>query len=129
MEFHRGRLVDHVQLRVAELKRSRDFYTAVLGRLGLTLEIDTAEAFGCDELYVSPAGVETPSAYFTLAWTLEPRSPSRPWVATRRQSPWAGPPESVPLGTIARPTRMAARIAIAVGVVYCLSRTTTLFTC
>jgi catechol 2,3-dioxygenase-like lactoylglutathione lyase family enzyme len=62
MEFHRGRLVDHVQLRVADLKRARDFYVAVLGTLGLSLEIDTAEAFGCDELYVSPAGNDATSA-------------------------------------------------------------------
>lgn len=55
MEFHRGRLLDHVHLRVADLGRSRTFYAAVLDVFGLSLQFDTAHAFACDELFVSPA--------------------------------------------------------------------------
>lgn len=55
MEFHRGRLIDHVHLRVADLGRSRTFYAAVLGVFGLSLQFDTEHAFACDELFVSPA--------------------------------------------------------------------------
>jgi catechol 2,3-dioxygenase-like lactoylglutathione lyase family enzyme len=68
MEFHRGRLIDHVQLYVADLKRARDFYAPVLETLGYTLEIDTDEAFGRDELYVSPAKGGTPKAVVHLAF-------------------------------------------------------------
>lgn len=55
MEFHRGRLFDHVHLRVADLRRSRDFYRSVLAVFGLSLQYDTADAFSCDELYVTAA--------------------------------------------------------------------------
>ena len=34
MEFHRGRLLDHVQLRVKDLEASKRFYRAVLAALG-----------------------------------------------------------------------------------------------
>lgn len=33
MEFHRGRLVDHLHLRVKDLKASKRFYRAALGAL------------------------------------------------------------------------------------------------
>lgn len=55
MEFHRGRLFDHVHLRVADLKRSREFYRSVLAVFGLSLQYDTADAFSCDELFVTAA--------------------------------------------------------------------------
>lgn len=56
MTYHRGRLIDHVHLRVADLERSRTFYRAVLEALGL-LEA-YGEAPGCfwaDELFVDRA--------------------------------------------------------------------------
>ena len=34
MEFHQGRLIDHVHLRVQDLAVSKRFYLAVLGALG-----------------------------------------------------------------------------------------------
>ena len=37
MEFHRGRLFDHVHLRVRDLEPSRRFYEAALGSLGIEL--------------------------------------------------------------------------------------------
>jgi catechol 2,3-dioxygenase-like lactoylglutathione lyase family enzyme len=68
MEFHRGRLIDHVQLRAADLQRSREFYVAVLESLGLKLEIETPEAFGCDDLYVSAAGDKPPTTTAHIAF-------------------------------------------------------------
>jgi catechol 2,3-dioxygenase-like lactoylglutathione lyase family enzyme len=56
--FHRGRLVDHVHLRVADLDASRRFYAAAAEALGLPLE-DRGEAFVLDELYVSADGPPT----------------------------------------------------------------------
>ena len=38
MEFHRGRLRDHVHLRVADLAASKRFYTAVLDPDGNNIE-------------------------------------------------------------------------------------------
>lgn len=60
MELHRGRLVDHVQLVVADLAASRRFYDAVMEVLGIPLGGEKADAhFWYDELFVStPDGPE-----------------------------------------------------------------------
>ena len=59
MELHRGRLVDHVQLVVADLAASRRFYEAVLGVLGIPLGGEADSHFWYDELFVStPDGPE-----------------------------------------------------------------------
>lgn len=59
MEAHRGRLIDHIQLVVADLDASRRFYEAVTKVLGLPLESDSPNHFWIDELFVSrPDGPE-----------------------------------------------------------------------
>ena len=59
MELHRGRLVDHIQLVVADLAASRRFYEAVLGVLGIPLGGEADSHFWYDELFVStPDGPE-----------------------------------------------------------------------
>ena len=59
MELHRGRLVDHVQMVVADLAASRRFYDAVLGILGIPLGGEADKHFWYDELFVSmPDGPE-----------------------------------------------------------------------
>ena len=35
MQVHRGRLIDHVHLRVSDVAASKRFYHAVLGAIGL----------------------------------------------------------------------------------------------
>lgn len=55
MELHLGRLIDHVHIRVADLARSKAFYTAVLAPLGRALVWDTEHFFTADELFVSGA--------------------------------------------------------------------------
>lgn len=55
MEFHRGRLIDHVHLRAADLERSRQFYRAVLQSLGRELTTESPHHFGSDELWVDKA--------------------------------------------------------------------------
>jgi len=52
-ELHRGRLIDHVQLVVADLAVSRRFYEAVLGALGIPLGGEGPGFFWADELFVS----------------------------------------------------------------------------
>ncbi|GLQ54368.1 VOC family protein [Devosia nitrariae] len=55
MEFHRGRLLDHVHLRVEDVERSKRFYSAVLGTLGREITHEFDGAFASDELFVDKA--------------------------------------------------------------------------
>jgi catechol 2,3-dioxygenase-like lactoylglutathione lyase family enzyme len=59
MEFHQGRLLDHVHLRVRDLEASKRFYRAVLEALGRGLTRESERAFSADELYVSDDGEPT----------------------------------------------------------------------
>ena len=51
--LHRGRLIDHIQLVVADIKASRTFYDAVFGVLGIPLGGEIGDDFWFDELFVS----------------------------------------------------------------------------
>ncbi|RVC59002.1 MAG: VOC family protein [Mesorhizobium sp.] len=53
MEFYRGRLVDHIQLVVRDLKASRRFYGAVFDVLGIPVGGEAEDYFWADELFVS----------------------------------------------------------------------------
>jgi len=56
MEFHRGRLVDHVHLRARDLDVSRRFYRAVLQALGREDAIrEGTDFFSADELWIDRA--------------------------------------------------------------------------
>ena len=48
MQFHQGRLIDHVHLRVSDLEASRRFYRAVLQALGRDLTSESPEHFASD---------------------------------------------------------------------------------
>ena len=54
-ELHRGRLIDHVQLVVADLAASRRFYDAIFEVLGVPLGGEQDDFFWFDELCVSTA--------------------------------------------------------------------------
>jgi lactoylglutathione lyase len=54
-EVHRGRLLDHVHLVVSDLARSRRFYEAVFGALGVPLGGEGPGFFWTDELFISDA--------------------------------------------------------------------------
>lgn len=59
MELHRGRLIDHLHIVVADaaaLQRARRFYEAVLGALGRAITHAGDDFFAADELFVSTAG-------------------------------------------------------------------------
>ena len=60
MELHRGRLIDHVQLVVADLEASRRFYTAVFEALDVPIGGEAKDYFWADELFVSTA--DSPAA-------------------------------------------------------------------
>jgi catechol 2,3-dioxygenase-like lactoylglutathione lyase family enzyme len=59
MELHRGRLIDHIQLVVADLDASRRFYEAVFKVFGIPVESNAPSHFWGDELFIStPDGPE-----------------------------------------------------------------------
>ena len=56
MQFHRGRLIDHIHLRVADLEASKRFYRAVFIALGKPDVLREGPGhFYADELYVDQA--------------------------------------------------------------------------
>ena len=56
MQFHFGRLIDHVHLRVSNLEVSKRFYRAVLESLDLSAAfIEGPDYFYADELFVDKA--------------------------------------------------------------------------
>ncbi len=55
-EIHRGRLIDHIQLVVPDLSRSKQFYAAVLTALGRSIDGEGPDYFWADELFVSTPG-------------------------------------------------------------------------
>ena len=56
MQFQRGRLVDHVHLRVADVEASKRFYRAVFAALGLPDILQEGPGlFHADELFVDKA--------------------------------------------------------------------------
>lgn len=71
-ELFRGRLIDHLQLVVTDLERSKRFYEAVLGTLGVPLGGEGPGFFWADELFVSDTqskastGVVTGRAHFAF---------------------------------------------------------------
>lgn len=69
--FHLGRLIDHAHVRVADLERSKRFYVAVLGALGLELGAEGEGYFSADELFVSDDG--EPTAGVHLAFQAQDR--------------------------------------------------------
>lgn len=52
-EIYRGRLIDHLQFVVADLKASQKFYEAVLGTLNIPLGGTGPDFFWFDELFIS----------------------------------------------------------------------------
>ena len=65
MEIYRGRLIDHIQLIVADLPASRTFYSAVFKALGIPLSGEGDDFFWADELFVSTADSEAAQGKLT----------------------------------------------------------------
>ena len=62
MQLHRGRLVDHVQLRARDLEATKRFYKAVLAALGIPVGEETADYIWFDELWIDALKGEPGSA-------------------------------------------------------------------
>lgn len=54
-ELHRGRLIDHIQLVVADIEASKRFYRAVFEVLGVPIGGEEADHIWADELFISTA--------------------------------------------------------------------------
>ena len=63
--LHRGRLIDHIQLVVRDLKASKTFYGAVFEVLGVPMGGESEGYFWADELFVSTAGSEAADGKLT----------------------------------------------------------------
>ncbi|KQW91592.1 lactoylglutathione lyase [Massilia sp. Root418] len=72
MEFHRGRLFDHVHLRVADVDASKRFYRAAFDALGLGGEVVEGDGnFYLDDLYVDKA--DGPVSHVHIAFIAKDR--------------------------------------------------------
>ena len=72
MQLHRGRLIDHIQLRCADFEASKRFYAKVLAVLGLELVELTPNMVYADELVLTPAGSD-PVSRIHLAFQVPSR--------------------------------------------------------
>lgn len=64
-ELHRGRLIDHLQLVVRDLRVSQAFYTAILDVLNVPMGGTGDGYFWADELFVSTADSEAAQGKLT----------------------------------------------------------------
>jgi catechol 2,3-dioxygenase-like lactoylglutathione lyase family enzyme len=87
-KLFRGRLIDHIQLVVADLPASRRLYTALFEALGIPLSGEGEDYFWVDELFVSTADSEAAAGKLTgrhhLAFQAKDRATVDAW-------PEAGP--------------------------------------
>jgi catechol 2,3-dioxygenase-like lactoylglutathione lyase family enzyme len=80
-ELHRGRLLDHVHLVVADIEASKRFYTAVLGSLGFTIGGQGEGFFWVDELFISNQESKAAQGKLTGRTHLAFQAPNREAVA------------------------------------------------
>ncbi len=64
-KLYRGRLIDHLQLIVADLPAARRFYTAVFDVLNIPIAGEGNDYFWADELFVSTADSEAAAGKLT----------------------------------------------------------------
>ena len=65
-EYHLGRLIDHVHLRVRDVEESKRFYRAALGAVGREVTSEGDGWFSADELFVSNDGEPTARLHLAL---------------------------------------------------------------
>lgn len=64
-ELHRGRLIDHLQLVVSDLGKSRKFYEAICKALKMPLGGEGPDFFWIDELFISSKDSKASSGQLT----------------------------------------------------------------
>ncbi len=68
MQLHRGRLIDHIHLRAADLAATARFYRAVLEALHIPLLADDERHLACDELWIDARGDAAEASHVHLAF-------------------------------------------------------------
>lgn len=63
--LHRGRLIDHLQLVVADLAAAKRFYQTALAALGISMGGEGPDFFWADELFVSTKGSKAAQGHLT----------------------------------------------------------------
>ncbi len=81
-ELHRGRLIDHLQLVVADIDASKRFYAEVLKTLGLSLCGEGVGYFWIDELFVSTKESQAAEGVLTGRTHLAFQAPTRESVTS-----------------------------------------------
>ena len=79
MELHRGRLIDHVQLRVKDLKASARFYKASCGVFGVPVE-EADDHIAFDEFWIDEGPADAHS-HVHLAFQAKDEETVRQWHA------------------------------------------------
>lgn len=74
MTWHYGRLIDHIHLRATDFAKSRRFYEAIFGVLGLTIEHSGDSWFQLDELFVDAADADAIPSHVHLAFQTKDRA-------------------------------------------------------
>lgn len=64
-ELHRGRLIDHLQLVVADIEASKRFYKAVFEVLGIPIGGEADDYVWADELFISTAASDAAQGKLT----------------------------------------------------------------
>ena len=77
-QLHRGRLIDHLQLVVEDVDKSKRFYLAIFEAIGIPLAGEGPDYFWADELFVSSAtssaAAGRKTGYHHLAFQAEDRA-------------------------------------------------------
>ncbi|RYZ09841.1 MAG: VOC family protein [Myxococcales bacterium] len=89
-ELHRGRLIDHIQLVVADLVASKRFYADVLAALGLSIGGEGPDFFWVDELFISTKDSKAAQGALTGRTHLAFQAPTRESVVTAYEAGLAG---------------------------------------
>ncbi|MBI1408267.1 MAG: VOC family protein [Caulobacter sp.] len=81
MDLHRGRLIDHIHLRAADLAATQRFYSALLEALNIPVVSDDSH-LQADELWIDAADADTPPTHVHLAFQTADRAQvDRAWRA------------------------------------------------
>lgn len=74
MQFHTGRLIDHVHLRARNVANTRYFYEKTLAVLGIPITAKGDGWFQIDELFVDAADARTAPSHVHLAFQAKDRA-------------------------------------------------------
>ena len=66
MKLYRGRLFDHIHLKVKDINRSKEFYRPIIESLGLSVSYENPECLCIDELLVTESQEPTHAVHLAF---------------------------------------------------------------